>query len=105
MPLVVEQDVLRLQVPVDDLFVVQVLNGEEQLSNVEAGLMLRKGDFPSQMEAQVLARTVVESQVEVVRSLKGEVQVDDEGMAGLLEDVGLDDGVLELLLHDEVFLL
>jgi hypothetical protein len=39
-----------------------------------------------------------------VWGLEGEVEVDDKGVAGLFQDVGLDDCVFQLLLEDQVFL-
>ena len=38
-------------------------------------------------------------------SLESIVEVDDEWVVGLLQDIGLDDGVFELLLHDQILLL
>ena len=40
-----------------------------------------------------------------MRSLKSIVKVDDKGVIGLLQDVGLNDGVFELFLNDQVLLL
>ena len=56
------------------------------------------------MKAEISAWTVVQGKVEVVRSLKSKVEVDDELMVSLLEDVCLDYGVFELFLKDKIFL-
>lgn len=84
---------------------MKVLDGQAQLCDVELGLVFREGNLTGKMEAEIAARTVVESEVEVVRGLKGEVKVDDELVVCLLEDIGFYDGVFELLLKDKVFLL
>lgn len=82
-----------------------MLDGEAKLSYVETCLFLREGDLSGEVEAQVASGTVVQSQVKVVRSLEGEVQVDYELVVGLLQDVRLDYCVFQLLLQDQVLLL
>ena len=56
------------------------------------------------MKAEVSSRAVIQSQVQIMRSLEGEMQVNNEWVTGLLEDVGFNDCVLELFLEDKVFL-
>ena len=56
------------------------------------------------MKAEISSRTVVKSQVQIMRSLECKMQVNNEWMTGLFEDVGFVNLVLELLLEDEVFL-
>jgi len=57
------------------------------------------------MEAEISTRTVVKGQVEIMGGLEGKVKVYDELMVGLFENVGLYDGILQLLLQNQVFLL
>ncbi len=56
------------------------------------------------MKAEVSSRAVIQSQVQIMRSLEGEMQVYNEWVTGLLKDVGFNDCVLELFLEDKVFL-
>lgn len=55
----IKQDVLRFQVTVQDVLAVQVLNGEEELSSVDAGLVLAEGYLTGEMEREVLPGAVV----------------------------------------------
>lgn len=57
------------------------------------------------MEAEISTRTVVKGQVEIMGGLEGKVKVYDELMVGLFENIGLYDGILQLLLQNQVFLL
>jgi hypothetical protein len=72
---------------------MEVLDGQAQLCDIELGLVLRESDLTGKMEAQITTRAIVQSEVEVVRCLEGEVEIDDELVVCLLEDVGLDDCV------------
>ena len=57
------------------------------------------------MEAEISSRTVVKSKIEVMRSLEGKVQIDNELMIRLFEDVGLDYSILQLFLKNQIFFL
>lgn len=101
----IEQNILRLQVSVDNLFGVEVFDGQDEFSNVETCLILRKNDFSGQVETEIATRAVVQCQVEVVRSLERIMEINNKWVVGLFQNVGFYDGVLELLLDDQVFLL
>ena len=81
-----------------------MLNGQDQLCDIEPCLVLVEGDLAGDMKTEVPTRAVVQCEVEVVWGLKREVQVDDEWVAGLFQNVGLDDCVFQLFLQDQVFL-
>ena len=56
------------------------------------------------METQISAWAIVKSKIKIVRSLESKMEIDDELMIGLLENVGLNNGVFELFLEDEILL-
>lgn len=57
------------------------------------------------MIAQIPVGAVVESQVHIVGCLEGEVQVYDKGVGDLFQDVELGNGVLDLLICNQLLLL
>lgn len=89
MPLGIQEDVLWFKISIYDVLLMEVLDGEAELCYIEFGLIFWEGDLTSQVKAQVSSGAVVESKVEVVRGLEGEMKVYDELMVRLLEDVGL----------------
>lgn len=101
MSLSVEQNILRLHVAVDDIPLVEVLDGQDQLRDVEAGLELLEGHFASEMVAEVLPRAVVQGQVQEVRGLESIVQVYYKRVVGFLQHVRFRNRVLELLFDDQ----
>jgi hypothetical protein len=103
-PRSIQQDVFWFQITVDDVLLVQMLDGQTELSNIKLGLILRESDFSCQVKAQVSAWTIVKGEIEVMRSLKGKVKVDDELVVCLLQDIGLDDCILQLFLQYKIFL-
>ena len=56
------------------------------------------------METQISAWAIVKGKIKIVRSLESKMEIDDELMIGLLENVGLNNGVFELFLEDEILL-
>lgn len=105
MSLGIKQDILRLEVSINNVLLMQMLNRQTQLCYVKLGLLFGEGHLPGKMEAEISAGAVIECEVQVMWGLEGEVQVDDEDVVGLFEDVCLDDSVFQLFLQDQVFLL
>lgn len=101
----IQQYVFGFEVPVDDVLLVEVLDGKAELCNIEFGLIFWEGDLAGEVEAKVSSGAVVEGEVEVMGGLEGEMEVDDELVVRLLQDIGLDYCVLQLLLEDQVLLL
>jgi hypothetical protein len=67
MAMVVQQDVLRFAVPIDDSLLVEMLKAEQNFSRIEAG--------PRQLEARVAAHVVdVKLQVSTWRYLKSQLK-------------------------------
>lgn len=101
----IKQYILRLEVSINNVLLMQMLNRQAQLGYVKLRLLFGEGHLPGQVEAEIPARTVIQSEVQVVWCLEGEMQVDDEDVVGLFEDVCFDDCVFQLLLQDQVLLL
>lgn len=78
----VEKDVLRLQVPVHNVVIVQVLQRKNKLCNVKFGARLLEATFPLQMPEKFSARHVIGDQIEIGRSLEGELEADNKGRVG-----------------------
>lgn len=105
----IEQDVVRLEVPVmdvslfpkvssgdgpmDDAFGVEVLEREGHLGDVETDDVLFHEAQPVEMEAEVAAEHEVEDHEQVLVVLEGIAQVADEGRVDLLEQAALLDDV------------
>lgn len=83
---------------------MKVFNGESKFCYIKFGLVLWEGDLPCEVETEISSWAVVKGEVEVVRGLKGKVEVDDELMVGLFKDIRLDDGIFELFLKNKVLL-
>lgn len=88
-PFVVEQHVLRLQVPVDDSILVEAAEGLDELCCVEACAPLAKFLVLPQMVEQFTAVQKVHHEVELGRCLESVVQLHDEWTVDLFEDVSL----------------
>lgn len=106
-PVDVQHDVVGLQVPENDVALVQVLQGEHDLGQVHAdavlveseGSRLRNGEqgllLLLEMLGQVAAGTVVQDQEQLVCGLEGAVQLHDEGVVRDAQHVALGHGVLD----------
>mmetsp|Transcript_137876 Transcript_137876/g.428454 ORF Transcript_137876/g.428454 Transcript_137876/m.428454 type:complete len:674 (+) Transcript_137876:532-2553(+) len=98
----VEQQVLRLQVPEDDLLAVQVLERESRAGHVELGAVLPAPQVLLVVSGVELApKTELKEQVEHLVSVERLVQLDDEGRVAHHLDVLLaHDAGLHAGLHD-----
>lgn len=105
MSLSIQQNIFRFQISIDNVLLMKMLNGQTQFCYVKLGLFFRESDLACEMEAEISAWTVIQREIEVMRSLEGEMQIDNEDVIGLFEDIGLDDCVLQLLLKDQVLFL
>lgn len=63
---------------------MKMFNCQRQLSYVISGFILRESHLSGEVKTEISSRTIVESKVEIVRGLKGEVKVDDKLMICLL---------------------
>ena len=94
MALFVDENVFGLEVSVQNVHVVQELHGENHFGDEELGLVLLKDLAFLEVDAEVASRAVVENHVQVLWSLETVVHLDDVGVVGPLEHVGLRDRVL-----------
>ena len=66
----VQHHVLRLEVPVDDALGVEVLQGEQDLRQVEDGGVLHQHPLLLQLHEELSARQILHDQVDFVSSLE-----------------------------------
>ena len=92
----VQQDVLGLQVPVDDVqTAMQVLETEQNLCGDEPDFF-QVEDFPHlHISAQVAAGQVLQTEVEVGVVLEGAEELDDEGTPAAREDLSFGQDLAE----------
>lgn len=99
MAVLVDQDVVGLQVPVDVVQLVHRVQRQQDLGNVEPRLVLRQNVLLDQEVHEVAPGQVLHHQVQVLFVLEGAFEVDDLLVVlGVSQDVlflaGLDDFVL-----------
>ena len=85
----VYEDVVRLDVPVDEAHPVNTLDGQRQLSNVEACQVLREHLHADKQTHHVPAWDVVHHKVQAVLVLEGVVELDHPFIVRLRQDVPL----------------
>lgn len=104
MSLTVNNDVLRLQIPVQYPLGVEMADGCQGLKEVKLGiLLLHPPDFPQQIE-ELSSVAVLHAEDQVMLGLEAEEELSDEGMAAaFLEDLAfIFHDVLLLVVEDEV---
>ena len=101
----VVEDVLGLEIPVDDVEMMQVLEGEHDLRGVEARGLLAVASGATQMCEHLAAAHVLEHHVEVGVVLEAPQEAHNERKVDGREDLLLIERVLHLLhLHDVLLL-
>lgn len=91
----VEQDVLRLQVSVQNLILVQVADGLHQLSGIDLCSLLVKLFLFSQVSEHFASVHEIDGQVQLGIGLEGVVQFDNVRTLGMLQDLALGVDLLE----------
>ena len=94
----VNEDVLGLDVPIHNIFRVEVFEAEEKLSEVELCLFLSELLHLAQMEEHLATRAQVHDEEQFRLRLKRPVQFDDEWVTDLLHDLALVDYWFDFLL-------
>lgn len=82
---VIQEYILRLEVPVDNVQAVQVLDREQNLGGVEPRDVVRELDGLSEVTEEFAAGDVLETHEEVRGRLEAGVEGDDEGMTDGLQ--------------------
>ena len=67
----IKQYIFRLQVTVEDVVLVQVLEGKEYVGGIELGCFLSEPAYMLYIEEQLASRAVVQYKKEVAFTLKG----------------------------------
>ena len=89
MTLSIEQNVLWLQVPVDDVLVMQCFNSTNNLSSIQLCSLLREPLLFPQVCKQLTAIQKINEEVQLGLSLESIVQANNVGVLYLLENVSL----------------
>lgn len=104
MPLVVKQDVLRLQVPIHDSFFVEGFQGEYDFCCVEPDAGFSESLLPAEVVEKFSAIQEVHHHVKLFLGLESVVHVYEEGAFDLLHYLSFALGVVYLVaLKDVLF--
>lgn len=88
-PVLVNEDVVRLDVAVDEAHFVDALNSQCQLSHVEAGQVFREDAHSDEQAHHVSSRDVVHDKVKALTVLEGVVETHHPLVVRLCQDVSL----------------
>ena len=94
MTVCVNQDILWLQITIDDVKLMDVFDGQYDLSNKEFRFILIKDLALIQVHSEISARTKVKDHIQIIGRLKTEVHLDDERVVCVLQNVALGDRIL-----------
>jgi hypothetical protein len=86
MPFGVEEDVFRLEVPVDDAVLMQALEGQQNLCGIKSSSVFREPLFSPEVIEELAAVQKVNDEIQLLRGLESVMQSDDEGMPNLLQN-------------------
>ena len=84
MPIEMDQHILWLQIPVQDLLTVQVFDCNEHLWGIEKYLFLRKPPLILQMIEKRTTALEIKQEVELAHALERVVQFENEGVSQIL---------------------
>lgn len=96
----VQQNVLRLQIAIDDPQPMQMVQRQRQLSQIELDILLGEHHLLAQAREQITAAQKVQYQIQLAGRLKCIVQLHDERVAHIGENVALV-GAPHAILHLE----
>lgn len=100
-PILVHQDVLRLQVTVDDVLGVEMTECHGDLNGVEAGTLLREASHLSQVHEKFTATNESHHEENLLLRLEHVAHTDKEGVIGLEQDVLFESSRLNLVVLDD----
>lgn len=103
MSILVKHDVVRLQISKDNVFFVQVLHRQQDLTKVEASPIFLETSIFLQTSGHVATRSIVEKQEQLFRSLECVLEPDDKWMRSVGEYVTLRLRVLDEVLAEDLF--
>ena len=100
----VNEYILRLNIPINNVMRMQILKSKEQLGKIKASLLFGEFLNLTQMEEHFTASTEVHHEKELCFGLEGPVEFYDEWMIDFLHDLALIDNGFDLLLAREFVL-
>ena len=102
--ILIEQDILRLQVSVEDVWLVQVAKSQCNLSSIELSLLFTESLFFWQVFEEFASLNEVHNEVDSVRLLEHIVHANDEWVIHLVQNQFLNLQTVDgLVLDDHVF--
>ena len=104
MPCVIEKNVLRLEIAIDDLEPVQTLESAQQLCGIETGSVDIKSLFPLQMMEQLATVHKCQHEVQLLRRLERELQWNNKWVVDLCKNRSLGKCVRDFRPRDNVSL-
>lgn len=96
-----KQNILWLEVPIEDVLGMEVLEGEHKLSDDPLSLLFLQLLFMSQVLAQITAAAVVQAHVQVLLRLEGVPELHYEWVVGLPKDIALAYCIAQLSLESQ----
>jgi len=91
--------------PIDNVILVQMLQGQYELCNIKLGPFLSKPRFSLQVPEQFAATLEIGDQIEIGVCLETKLETDEEGgFEGTLEDLAFADGVCDFFFGDDFLL-
>lgn len=117
-PSPIEKDVFRFEaglelnlLPIDDIALVQGLEGEDDLGSIEFGsviewslLLFGEFIFEGEETEQLTSGTVLENEIEFLLILKGGFEFDEKGMIDVWKDSFLSHDIFLLIFFNDIFL-
>ena len=73
MAVLTQKNIFRLQISIDNLFWVQVLDGEDYFRGIKYYLLLVKSSSLIQVKEEGAAALVVQQEIQILRTLEGVV--------------------------------
>lgn len=105
MAILVKNNVVRLKISEDNVTLVEVLKGKQDLSQVQPGAVLGESLVFLEGTAHVTTRGVVQEKEQLLRRLKGVLKANDEWMVSVGEHITLGLGILDKVLTENLLLI
>jgi hypothetical protein len=101
----IENYVVRLEVPKNDVVLVQVLKGEDDLAQIHSREFLTETLLLGEGHSHVSARAIIQNQVQSLSGLEGIVQTHYKGMLGQAQHISLCHCIPDEILFEYLLLL
>jgi len=105
MALSIQQDVLRLEISIDDVFLVECIDGTNDLGGVELSPLLIEPLISAEVSEELTAVQEIDKKVQLSFGLESIMQTNNIRVFDLLEDVALSLSLDEKILFDQLVLL